>query len=260
MNRSIAKSYYNGLQVNVTQRLSHGVNIHGAYTWSHSLDDASDPLDPAGGGTGASANRSLPRNSYNLRPEYGNSDFDVRHRLSIDFVYLPNLGRGRGYLNHGAAGRIMEGWQLSGIATFQTGVPYDIFGYRDDQHTGLSDRPEVIGPRGIPAGMGRTQTGPALSSFTLSNYDTPSNLSRNQFFGPGINNWNVGLLKDQAITERVKVQLRFEFYNLFNHAQLGIPDNAIGDVGTFGTSYYQVGQPDGTTGARQIQFGLKLLF
>jgi hypothetical protein len=258
LNKSIAESYYNGLQVNLTQRFSRGVQIQAAYTWSHSMDNASDPLDPAG--TGSSANRALPRNSFNLRGEYGDSDFDVRQRVSINFVYQPNIGRGRAYLNHGIGGRIMEGWELSGVTTFQTGQPYDIFGYRDDQHTGLSDRPQVIGSTAIPAGSPRIQTGPPLSAFGLSPYDQASNLSRNKFYGPGVNNWNTALMKDQAISDRVKLQLRFEFYNLFNRVQFGQPVNTIASVGTFGTSYYQVGEPDGTTGARQIQFALKLLF
>ncbi len=258
--KSIAKSSYDGLQINVTQRLSHGIQIQTAYTWSHTLDNASDPLDPAGNGTGSSANRSLPRNSFNLNAEYGNSDFDVRQRLSINFIYQPNIGRGRAYLNSGMVGKVMEGWELSGIATFQTGQPFDIFGYRDDQHTGLSDRPEIIAPAVNPTNHPRLQTGPPLGAFTLEPYDSPSNVSRNRFFGPGINVWNTALIKNQALTEGVKLQIRFEFYNLFNHPDLGIPDNGIADVGTFGTSYYQVGNNDGTTGARQIQFGLKLLF
>jgi len=254
MNKSIAKSFYDSLQVNVTQRLSHGVQIHGAYTWAHGLDDASDPFVAAQG------NRNLPRNSFNLHNEYGNSDFDVRQHVSLDFIYQPNLGRGHAYLNHGVAGRVMEGWEINGIATFQTGLPFEIFGDVDSQHTGLSDRAEIIGPAAIPAGSPRTQTGPPLSAFTFATYDNASNLSRNRFFGPGINNWNVSLIKAQGISDRVKLQLRFEFYNLFNRVQFGQPDNAIADTGTFGTSSSQVGQPDGTTGARQIQFALKLLF
>jgi hypothetical protein len=254
LNKSIAKSYYNGLQVKVTQRFSHSVQIQGAYTWSHSMDNASDPLDAAQG------NRTLPRNSFRLNAEYGDSDFDVRQRASINFVYQPNIGRGRAYLNHGIAGRIMEGWELSGITTFQTGQPYDIFGYRDSQHTGLSDRPMVVGSTAIPAGSPRIQTGPPVTAFALAPYDQASNLSRNKFYGPGINNWNTALMKDQALGDRVKLQLRFEFYNLFNRVQLGQPVNTIASVGTFGTSDYQVGEPDGTTGARQIQFALKLIF
>jgi len=254
LNKSIAKSYYNGLQVNLNQRLSHGVQIQGAYTWSHALDGASDPLVAAAG------NRELPRNSFNLKAEYGNSDFDVRQRLSLNFIYRPNLGRGRAYVNHGFAGRFMEGWEISGITTFQTGLPYDVFGDRENQHTGLSDRAELIGPTAIPAGAPRTETGPPLSAFGLPDYDTASNLARNHFYGPGINNWNAVLMKEQGFSDRVKLQLRFEFYNLFNRVQFGQPDNAIADTGTFGTSSSQVGQPDGTTGARQIQFALKLLF
>ncbi len=254
LNKSIARSFYDGLQVNLTRRLSHGMQIQGAYTWSHALDDASDPFVAAQG------NRNLPRNSFNLHDEYGNSDFDVRQVLVVNFVYQPSLGRGRSYLNHGFTGRLMEGWELSGIATFQTGLPYDIFGDRDSQHTGLSDRAEIVGSAVIPAGAPRIEVGPPLSAFALADYDSASNLSRNRFYGPGINNWNVALLKDQAITERVQLQLRFEFYNLFNRVQFGQPDNAIADVGTFGMASYQVGQPDTTTGARQIQFALKLKF
>jgi hypothetical protein len=253
-NKSIAKSIYHGLQVNVTKQLSHGVQMQGAYTYSHAIDDASDPLVAAAG------NRNLPRNSFNLHPERGSSDFDVRHRAVINFIYQPNLGRGRGYLNHGAAGRLLEGWEITGITTFQSGLPFDLFGNRDSEHTGLSDRPDVIGATAIPAGAPRIQTGPPLSAFALVPYDQAPNLTRNLFYGPGINNWNVLLSKDNSITERVKLQLRFEFYNLFNRVQFGQPDNLIQHTSSFGMSSSQVGQPDGTTGARQIQFGAKLIF
>lgn len=254
LNKSIAQSYYNALQVNATRRLSHGVQVQGAYTWSHAMDGASDPFVAAVG------NRNLPRNSFDLKNEYGNSDFDVRQRLSVNFVYRPGLGRGQAYLSRGAVGRIMEGWQLGGITTFQTGLPYDIFGNVESQHTGLSDRAEIIGNAAIPAGHPRLQTGPPLNAFRNAYYDFASNLSRNRFFGPGVNNWNISAIKDQSLGDRFRLQLRFEFYNLFNRVQFGQPDNAIGDTGTFGTSSSQVGQPDGTTGARQIQFALKLLF
>ncbi len=154
----------------------------------------------------------------------------------------------------------MEGWQISGIATFQTGLPFDVFGSRDSQHTGVSERATLVGSKEIPSGTGRTQTGPALSAFEQTPFDFASNLTRNQFFGPGVNNWNFVLSKDQGITERVKLQLRFEFYNLFNRVWFQQPDNLISDVGTFGTSTATVAQPDITTSARQVQFGLKLIF
>ena len=252
--KSIAASTYHSLQVNLTQRFSHGVQIQTAYTWAHSIDNGSDPLAPAAN------NRGLPRNSFNLQAERGNSDFDVRQRAVINFIYQPNLGRGRGRLNSGAVGRALEGWQISGVTVLQTGLPYDIFGNRDSQHTGLSDRATIIGPKTIPSGKGATQTGPALSSFEQTPYDFASNLTRNQFFGPGIDNWNVNLSKVTAIRERLKLELRFEFYDLFNRVQFGQPDNLIQDRLSFGQSFTQIGQADGTTGARQIQFGAKLIF
>jgi hypothetical protein len=87
----------------------------------------------------------------------------------------------------------------------------------------------------------------------------PSNVLRNQFYGPGINNWNVRLAKDTKLFEELDFQLRFEFYNLFNRVQFAKPDNNIGDV-NFGYSTSQVGQNDGTTGARQVQIGAKFNF
>jgi hypothetical protein len=86
-----------------------------------------------------------------------------------------------------------------------------------------------------------------------------SNLLRNQFTGPGINNYDVALSKITTIKERFTFQLRFEFYNLFNRTQFTKPDTNIQDA-LFGYSTSQVGQNDGTTGARQVQIGAKLSF
>ncbi|MGA8764944.1 MAG: TonB-dependent receptor, partial [Candidatus Sulfotelmatobacter sp.] len=80
VNQSAAHSFYNAAQVNITKRMSHGLQIQGAYTWAHSIDDSADPIAP---GEGA-FNHSIPRNSFDLALERGNSDFDVRHRLSIN--------------------------------------------------------------------------------------------------------------------------------------------------------------------------------
>jgi hypothetical protein len=78
--------------------------------------------------------------------------------------------------------------------------------------------------------------------------------------GPGTVNTDLVLAKNQSITERMKMQLRFEFYNLFNRVQLAQPGNLIADPGTFGLSTATVSRPDGTSSARQIQLALKLSF
>ena len=265
--RSIAYSHYDGLQLNVTKRYSHGVQIQGAYTWSHALDDSSEPLNPASG------NRTFPRNSFNLRPEYGNSDYDVRQRFVMNFVYDPNVGRGKDHLNNGFVGRALQGWELAGIYTVQTGLPYDVFGFVDTQHTGLSDRATLVNPSVLhvaptnPAPQTQVFTGLNLAAFNPDDptvmpvpYGIVSNVHRNQFFGPGTNNWDAVLTKTTAITERFRFQLRFEFYNLFNHPAFTQPDNLIADTSTFGYSTSTVTRPDGTTSARQMQVGAKLLF
>jgi hypothetical protein len=254
LQKSTAQSTYNGLQVKVTKRITHGFQIQGAYTWSHAIDNTSDPIDPTAG------NRGLPRNPFNFGPEKGNSDFDVRHRVVINYIYEFPFGRGRSHLSSGFMGRILEGWQVAGITIFSRGVPYDIFGNRDNQHTGLSDRADLVGNPAIPAGSDVTQTGPPVTAFALAPFGRAANLSRNVFIGPGINNFDAVLSKVTSLTERVKLDARFEFYNVANHPQFGQPGNSIVNTGTFGKSSFQVGRPDGTSGARQIQFGLKLHF
>ena len=254
MERSIANSSYNGLQVNVKKRMSHGIQMQLAYTWSHAIDDASDPLVPTQG------NRSVPVNSFNLAAERGNSNFDIRQSGVINFVYDPNIGRGRGHWNQGFAGRVLEGWQMAGIVTVQTGLPYDVFSYQDNQHTGVTDRATVTaGPNPLATGSDAF-TGPKNYVFSPGTIGVPSNLPRNFFYGPGQDNWDFQLSKDTSITERAKFQLRFEFYNLFNHVHFAQPGNSLANPGTLGVSTAQVGRFDGTTGARQIQIAGRILF
>ena len=125
VDKSIGNSTYNGLQAKGDAAVLAWLSNQGSYTWSHAIDDASDPLQAVAN------NRSFPRNSFNLHEERGNSDFDQRQRLIIiNYVYELPFGRGRTYLKDGAMGRIMEGWQISGISLFEDGHPYDIFGDR----------------------------------------------------------------------------------------------------------------------------------
>ncbi len=124
---SVANSIYNSLQLKVTHRLSHGLQLQGAYTWAHAIDDGVDPLVPAAG------NRTFPRNSRDLGQDRGNSDNDVRHVAVISYIWEVPLGRGKGYLNNGIAGKVFEGMQFSGITTLQTGHPFEIRSSTDSQ-------------------------------------------------------------------------------------------------------------------------------
>ena len=260
-----ASSIYHSLQANITKQTSKGLTFQAAYTWAHAIDDASDPLTPASG------NQSFPRNSLDLGAERGNSDFDIRQRLVLNYSWAIPLGRGHDHLAEGFAGRMFGGWEVAGITVFSGGLPYDVDACArncvngvigtDTAHTGQPARPDY-NPNGTPTPVSnpRTQTGPNPGLFSDPAWGNAGNLGRNHFYGPGVNNWNLVLQKTLSLSDRVNLKFRAETYNLFNRVQFAQPDNLTSDRNTFGQSTSEVRQPDLTTGARQIQFGMKVTF
>ncbi len=254
VNQSTGNSTYNSLQAKLNKRYSHGMDFQVSYTYSHAIDDLADPLVPAAG------NRSFPRNSFDLNQERGNSDFDLRHRLVFNFSYELPFGKDKAWMNHGPAATILGNWVLSGIGTFQSGHPFDIFSTTDSQHTLLSQRAELVGNPAIPAGADQTETGPPLSAFAQPAIGQIPNLGRNVFTGPTYYDVDAALLKNFTFTERWRLQFRAESYNLLNRPEFAQPDNSIVDTNTFGYSLSTLQREDGTTSNRQIQLGLKLIF
>jgi hypothetical protein len=255
--KSIGNSTYNGLQITFNKQFSRGVQFQAAYTWSHAIDDAADPLVATG------ANRNIARNSFNLNEERGSSDYDLRHRLILNYVFELPFGPGHARLNHGFAARVAGGWQLAGLSTFQSGRPFDIYSTRDSEYTGLTNRPDLVGDPSIPAGAPRDQVGPPITAFAVQPFGRPGSLGRNTFTGPRYYDTDLNVIKDTHITERVNLQFRAEVYNVFNRIQFDVPGasgDTIASPGTFGQSLSTIVQPDGTTSARQIQLALKLIF
>jgi hypothetical protein len=254
---SVGNGTYNGLQTVFHKRMSHGVDFQAAYTWSHAIDDAADPLVAPGG------NRNIARNSFNLHEERGTSDYDLRHRLVLNYVFELPFGAGHARFNHGFAARALGGWEVAGLSTFQSGHPFDIYSSRDSEYTGLTNRPDLIGSPSNPSGSARNQVGPPIAAFARQPFGRPGNLGRNTFTGPQYYDTNLSLLKNNRITERISLQFRAEAYNVFNRVLFDNPGTAgdtIASPGTFGQSLNTLTQPDGTTSARQIQLALKLLF
>ena len=256
--KGIANSIYHALQTNITKRFSHGFSLQAAYTYSHAIDDGADPLIPIN-------NNILfppyPRDSFNLRAERGNSDFDVTNRLVLNYSWQLPFGRAKDHALGGATRALIGDWTVSGISTFSSGMPFDIFTPVDTQHTGLVSRPDLnTGVTVPPSSDPRTQTGPSLALFSIPPFGSGGNLGRNHFRGPGINNSDVVVNKQVGIRERLKLDMRFEFYNLFNRVQFNQPDNLLSDTTIFGHSTEETFRPDFTTGARQIQLGLRLIF
>ena len=251
----VGSSIYNALQLNTTKRLSHGLFLQPAYTWGHAIDNSSDPLVPTGGG------ETFPLNSFNLAAERGNSDGDVHQRLVLNYTWGIPLGPGHQHFSEGTMGQISEGWQVAGITTLASGLPFDIFTAVDGAHTGSAQRPNYNSSVTLPPMAGpRTQTGRNLGLFANPPFGAGGNLMRNKFFDPGIDNWETILQKTTRISERMSVQFRVEAYNLFNRVQFNQPGNLTSDPGTFGQSTGEVTRADGTSGARRGQFGLKFQF
>jgi Carboxypeptidase regulatory-like domain/TonB-dependent Receptor Plug Domain len=252
---SIANSNYNSLQTTLTRQFSHGLSFQVNYTWAHAIDDASDAFRPQQNQT------VFPANSNELHREKGNSSFDVRNRVVFNYVAELPFGRGKERLNSGIVGRLLEGWSWSGIGTFQSGFPFEIFESGvDSDGTGATQRASFsTTPTIVPVTAPITQTGPNVGLFTFPLFGGPGNVHRNSFYGPAYKNFDMVIAKNTKITERFTVEFRSEYYNLLNHPNFNQPDNFINDS-IFGQSTSQVGRNDLTTGARQLQFGMKLHF
>jgi hypothetical protein len=234
-------SNYNSLQVRLDKRTSHGIEFHAAYTWAHSLDYASSFEDDSFGG--------LAFDPTNFKSNYGNAGTDVRQRFTISYVWdLPKSGRAdRNFVLK----RLVNGWEMAGVTTFQTGFPVQIYesSYRELRcdafdWTVCPDRPNFgnlqIAALQQPLALGVDPRSSSFvdrvrnpkntkardhywfnpNSFALEPLGSVGNVGRNPFHGPGINNFNWSFYKNIPIVGESKyIQLRFEFYNLFNHTQ-----------------------------------------
>jgi hypothetical protein len=250
---SRANSIYNSLQTTFQQRLDSGLSVLASYTWSKSIDNASNFFSSAG-------DPNFPQDSLNTDAERGRSNFDLRHRLSIGYSYDLPVGKGRAVLgDNGWITQVLSGWQTMGIISLQTGRPFTValLPEIDNSNTGRStlgfganDRPNVVGSPKLsnPTPERWFDT----SSFAFPPFGSFGNAGRNILEGPGYQNVNASLLKNTLVTERLNLQFRAEFFNLFNHPNLNLPDNFLGSP-TFG-QILSAGSP------RHIQFGVKLLF
>jgi len=250
-----ANSNYNALQTTFKQRFSRGLNFYVAYTWSKSIDDASN------GVYGGTRGVSFPQDSFNLRAERAVSVFDQRHRFSANFTYdLDFLARALG----GLPKRLTEGWQLGGIYTGASGLPITPFLSVDVSGTGeLNDRPNLVANPNSGALRDAAQWF-NRTAFTRPADGTFGNAGRNTIIGPRLHIVDFSVSKATKLNERFGAQFRAEFFNLFNHANLSLPNvdfnnAAFGSISE--TPDVTAGNPRlGEGGPRVIQFGLKLIF
>jgi hypothetical protein len=238
--KSSANSIYHALQTSLKMNAWHGLTTQANFVWSHSIDTASDLED-------FEPNQAQPQNSTFPQGDRGNSSFDIRRRFTWNFVYqFPK--------SNGSMQKLTNGWGLDGILNLQDGQPWHLNYEFEGDYSGAGegyDRPDVIGP--VQYNFGNPLTFLNLSAFAApctwgnTTNDGSSdesncmpgtrhfgNLGRNSLRGPSFKEFNFSVFKDTHITEKVNLQLRAEFFNLFNHPNFSSPllPNFIGDIGS----------------------------
>jgi len=240
---------YESLSVIFRQRMYKGISGQVSYTWSHTLDVNTDSN---GGGT--------PMNPYYWRADYGNSNWDIRHRVVATFVYdIPFFSGANALLK-----TVLGKWQANGIVTIRSGLPFNVSTGTDTANTASSGtyRPNLV--KTPTADCTRSHlvgcidpTAFSIADLYPANPNTYAygNAGRNLLRGPGLSEVNFSMAKNFPIGERARFQFRFETFNLFNHANFGNPAATI-NTSSFGniTSL--------ATGSnnRQIQLGGKFSF
>jgi hypothetical protein len=252
-------SHYNSLQLTIQKRLAHGVSVLANYTWQRSIDN----MPPSNGGTGVGATGGASGEPLpwfipgNNQLDYGVSDFNRSHVFVVSYLWdIPKPATSNKFVNYA-----LGGWELTGIVTAETGLPFTIFAGKDISQTGLNvDRGVYLG--GNPTGNTACHSAPCVSwlntaAFGLPAAGTVGNVGKSALVGPGLFNWDIGAFKNFAITERWRVQLRGEFFNTLNHTNL---TNASNNYPNFTVNSGGFGTITNAYDPRILQLALKVFF
>jgi hypothetical protein len=246
-------SNYHALQFTANKRFSRGFSFLAAYTFGKAIDNGSYP-------TGRRAIRvgTIAQNQNNLNGERGLSGFHTKHRLSVNYLFeLPFFKEQKGFL-----GAILGGWQLNGITSISTGKPIIIQDSSDPNRDGVaSDRPDVISEPNLPGSERTVARYWNTAAFVRVPGGTNrfGNSGRNIVIGPGYNNTDMSLFKTFMVREQIKLQLRWEIFNIFNHANF---DNPGGGAPANDTASPIFGSLQNTvpSSERIMQFALRINF
>lgn len=225
--------------------LSFGLSFLASYTWSKSMDLQSE------GQSGSI------ETIYDLSREYAPSDYNRTQMFVWSGIYQLPFGKGKAHFanGNGLAEGLLGNWTITSIVSLVSGQPYDIVAGGDIANVGGGNqRAELVGN----PNSGFVQSSHQwlnVHAFALPALYTFGNEGRNNLTGPSEKNVDFSAYKDFPIGERVRLQLRGEFFNIFNHQNLGVPNNNI-QASNFGT----ITSLTRGTFPREIQFALKLIF
>lgn len=254
-----ARANYDSLQMQLQKRLSRNIQGQLSYTYSRNRDDSTGIFNGLGEGRGS---RGGPQNPFDTEAEYGVSSLDVPHLLSADAIIDLPFGKGQRYMSSGAiADKLVGGIQMNIIVSGRSGYPFSVVD-GDNQ----SVRANVIGDpfsgtngtegrylnRAAFGGPTGACPGPNCVVNAAGRQIRFGIQPRNEFRGPGFIRTDFSIFKNTALTERLKMQLGIEFFNVFNQASYTVPNNNFrsGDFGRF----------DAAMPARVIQYRMKFLF
>ena len=241
-----ANSEYNALQIKATRRFSKTLTLGTDYTYSHNRDLADGDYLTA------------IRDRFHPKLDYGPSGWDFRHVFNLNYVYeFPTFGNKSALLRF-----MLGGWETSGVIRAWSGSPFSLYcGGTPGTYSSSAPFCDYVG--GAVYNKSSTVGWINSSAFVAPAPGTIGNTTRNEFRGPGYQNWNLSLFKNLNFTERMRLQLRLETFNTFNHVQFG--GNTTGDptqsnAGVNNQPGAYFGKLGGTRDPRQIQLGAKLYF
>jgi len=252
-------SIYHSLQASYQLRLRAAGNVYIAYTWAKLIGTVDSTTGFLEGNTVGAI-----QDGNNYRAERSLESFDVPHRLVLNYSLTLPVGKGKRWMHNSGDGlnRMIGGWRLSSITTFQVGYPLALTAQPNDLQTAFGAG--TIRPNRVPGCVSR-RDGPATSRlskwFDTACFVQPStpfsygNESRvdGQLRGQGVDNWDMAVAKDSNITERFHLKFEAEFLNAFNRVQFGPPALRVGSS-TFGVVSSTLNQP------RAVQFATRLEF
>ena len=248
-------SWYNSLVASATKRFSHGLQFQGSYTLGRSYDEAS-----ISAGSQDFNNGFQPRYAYDRHDNYGLSDFDVRHNFTFNYSWVLPIGADA----TGATRLLVSGWQLSGIVTLRSGVPFTPVLSFDralarPRSGGAGQRPSwAPGYDPTKATLGGPDQYFDPNAFVLPAAGTFGNVARNALIGPGYAVWNSALFKNVDLGARRRLQIRAEVFNILNRANFSLPAATVFSASGRVENAGEITDIVGT--ARQIQLGVKIEF
>ena len=251
-------SSYHGLEVDVNRRFARGLQFRGVYTFSKSLDDGDNMNTSV-----ATNSPAFVANPLQPKSDYGRASFDVQHAAVLHATYDLPFGRNSSSTAHNWTDRLIGNWQLSGIQTLMSGLPFTPQLSYNPSNDGDTRNP--VRPSWNPNFSGPVILGGADQYFNPSAFLQPlpgtyGNVGRNILRAPGLVETDLSLTKVFSFTERLNLQFRTEVFNVFNHTNFNAPNPVVYAAATGGPSPTGgVITSTGTT-SRQIQFGLKLLW